>query len=219
MKPVRVLIADDHILVRSGIRELLEGIDDVAVVAEAGDGLEALRLIEEHAPDILFLDINMPGLNGFDVLDQVSKKFPEVRAIVLTVHDSEEYVMRALNLGAMGYLAKSAASTELELAIKTVARKEKYVSAELSRKIFLEHVIDAARGRRPLAELTPRQLQVLRMIAEGHTTKGIALNLDISAKTVESHRAQLMERLSIRDVAGLVRYSIKMGLVRIDDGL
>lgn len=218
MKPVRVLVADDHALVRSGIRALLDGIDEVQVVAEAADGLEALRLIEEHTPDIVFLDITMPGLNGFDVLEQVGRRFPEVRTIVLTVHEYEEYAMRALNLGAMGYLAKSAASSELELAIKAVARKEKYASAELSRKIFLEHAVDAAQGRSPLAELTPRQLQVLRMIAAGHTTKGIALNLDISVKTVESHRTQLMERLNIHDVASLVRYAIKMGLVRIDDG-
>ena len=219
MKPIRILIADDHTLVRSGIRALLEGIDEVQVVAEAADGLEALRLIEGHAPDVLFLDISMPGLNGFGVLEQVGRKFPEVLTIVLTIHESEEYAMRALKLGAMGYLAKSAAGTELELALRTVTRKEKYVSVELSRKILLDHAVDPAQGRSPLAELTPRQLQVLRLIAAGHTTKEMALTLDISVKTVESHRMQLMERLNIHDVAGLVRYSIKMGLVRIDDGL
>ena len=125
--------------------------------------------------------------------------------------------MRALSLGAVGYLPKSAASAELELAIRTVAGKEKYISPELSRKMFLEHAKDAAQGRSPLAELTPRQVEVLRMIADGHTTKNIARSLRISVKTVESHRAQLMDRLNIHDVAGLVRYAIRMGLVTIEE--
>jgi DNA-binding NarL/FixJ family response regulator len=208
-----VLLADDHALVRAGIRALVEKIDGVEVVGQAGDGREALQLIKKHRPDIVLLDIAMPGLNGFEVLDQTVRECPEVSVIVLSVHDAEEYAMRALSLGAMGYLPKSAASAELEQAIKTVASKEKYLSPELSRRIFLEHAKDAAEGRSPLAELTPRQLEVLRMIAAGHTTKDIARQLKISVKTVESHRASLMERLNIHEVAGLVRYAIRMGLV------
>ncbi|MEP6913059.1 MAG: response regulator transcription factor [bacterium] len=213
MKPLRVLLADDHALVRAGIRALVEKIDGVEVVGQAGDGHEALQLIKKHRPDIVLLDIAMPGLNGFEVLDQTVRDCPEVRVIVLSVHEAEAYAMRALSLGAMGYLPKSSASAELELAIKTVADKRKYVSPELSRKIFLEHAKDAAEGRSPLAELTPRQLEVLRLIAVGHTTKDIARQLRISIKTVESHRASLMERLNIHEVAGLVRYAIRMGLV------
>ncbi|HEY3026168.1 MAG TPA: response regulator transcription factor [Pyrinomonadaceae bacterium] len=213
MEPLRVLLADDHALVRAGIRALVEKIDGVEVVGQAGDGREALQLIKKHRPDIVLLDIAMPGLNGFEVLDQTVRECPEVSVIVLSVHDAEEYAMRALSLGAMGYLPKSAASAELEQAIKTVASKEKYLSPELSRRIFLEHAKDAAEGRSPLAELTPRQLEVLRMIAAGHTTKDIARQLKISVKTVESHRASLMERLNIHEVAGLVRYAIRMGLV------
>lgn len=208
-----MLLADDHALVRAGIRALVEKIDGVEVVGQAGDGREALQLIKKHRPDIVLLDIAMPGLNGFEVLDQTVRECPEVSVIVLSVHDAEEYAMRALSLGAMGYLPKSAASAELEQAIKTVASKEKYLSPELSRRIFLEHAKDAAEGRSPLAELTPRQLEVLRMIAAGHTTKDIARQLKISVKTVESHRASLMERLNIHEVAGLVRYAIRMGLV------
>jgi len=208
-----VLLADDHALVRAGIRSLVEKIDGVEVVGQAGDGHEALQLIRKHRPDIVLLDIAMPGLNGFEVLDQTVKECPEVSVIVLSVYDAEEYAMRALNLGALGYLPKSAASAELEQAIKTVADKGKYLSPELSRKIFLQHAKDAAEGRSPLAELTPRQLEVLRMIAAGHTTKDIARQLRISVKTVESHRASLMERLNIHEVAGLVRYAIRMGLV------
>lgn len=217
MTPIRVLVADDHALVRAGIRALVERIDGVEVVAEAGDGREALRLIKEYEPEIVLLDLTMPDLNGFEVLERTSRELPGVKLIVLSVHEAEEYALRALSLGAMGYLPKSAASAELELAIKTVARKEKYVSPELSRKTFLEHANDAAHGRSPIGELTPRQLEVLRMIAERHTTKDIARQLNISVKTVESHRAQLMERLNIHDVAGLVRYAIKMGVVMIEE--
>jgi DNA-binding NarL/FixJ family response regulator len=217
VKPIRLLIADDHALVRAGIRALAERIAGVEVVAEAGDGLEAARLITEHRPEIVLLDLTMPELHGFEVLARAVAELPDVSVIVLTVHEAEEYAMRALSLGAMGYLPKSAASTELELAIRTVARKEKYVSPELSRKTFLEHARNAAKGRTPLSELTPRQLDVLRLIAAGQSTKDIAQNLNISVKTVESHRAQLMERLRIHDVAGLVRYAIKMGVVRIEE--
>ena len=217
MEPIRVLVADDHTLVRAGIRALVERIEGVEVVAETGDGREALRLIRELKPQIVLLDLTMPELSGFEVLERTRREFPDVLMIVLSVHEAEEYAMRALSLGAVGYLPKSAASAELELAIRTVAGKEKYISPELSRKMFLAHAKDAAQGRSPLTELTPRQVEVLRMIADGHTTKNIARSLRISVKTVESHRAQLMDRLNIHDVAGLVRYAIRMGLVTIEE--
>lgn len=216
MEAVRVLVADDHALVRAGIRALAEQIEGVEVIAETGNGRDALRLITEHRPRIVLLDLTMPELNGFDVLERTCRDFPEVSVIVLTVHEGEEYALRALKLGAMGYLPKSAASTELELAIMTVLAREKYVSPELSRRTFLEHAKDTTQVRGPSAELTPRQLEVLRLIADGKTTKDIARALEISVKTVESHRAQLMDRLNIHDVAGLVRHAIKMGLVTID---
>ena len=216
MKSVRVLVADDHALVRAGIRALAEQIEGVEVIAETGNGREAIELITKHRPRIVLLDLTMPELNGFDVLERTQHDFPEVSVIVLTVHEGEEYAIRALKLGAMGYLPKSAASTELELAIKTVLSNEKYVSPELSRRTFLEHAKDAAQRRGTGTELTPRQLEVLRLIADGKTTKDIARFLKISVKTVESHRAQLMDRLDIHDVAGLVRHAIKRGLVTID---
>jgi DNA-binding NarL/FixJ family response regulator len=214
--PIRVLVAEDHALVREGICALVERIDGFEVVAEAGDGLEALRLIKEHRPQIVLLDLTMP-LNGFEVLDRTVEGFPNVSVIVLTVHKAEEYAIRALSMGAMGYLPKSAVSAELELAIRTVARGEKYFSPELSRKTSLERAKDVAEEGSPIAELTPRQHEVLRLIAERQSTKDIARRLKISVKTVESHRAQLMERLSIYDVAGLVRYAIKLGIVRIEE--
>jgi DNA-binding NarL/FixJ family response regulator len=216
VNPIRVLVADDHALVRAGIRALAEQIDGVEVIGETGNGRDALILVAEHRPDIVLLDLTMPELNGFDVLERVGRDYPEVSVIILTVHEAEEYALRALKLGAMGYLPKSAASTELELAIRTVISKEKYVSPELSRKTFLEHARDSGENRIPNPELTPRQLEVLRLIADGKTTKDIARELQISVKTVESHRAQLMDRLNIHDVAGLVRHAIRVGLVTLD---
>jgi RNA polymerase sigma factor (sigma-70 family) len=214
MKPVRVLIADDHALVRAGIRALVEKIEGVVVVAEAGKGSEALNLIKELKPALVLLDLTMPDGSGFDVLEQVTTNFPEIRVIVLTVHEAGEYAIRALREGAAGFIPKSAASTELEQAIQTVLRGEVYISDETSRKTVLEY----GRGtkRDLLATLSPRQREVLRLIAEGRTTKQIAQLLEISVKTVETHRAQLMERLDIHDVAGLVRYAIIVGLIEVE---
>lgn len=214
MKQIRVLIADDHALVRAGIRALVEKIEGVVVVGEAGTGSEALELIKDLKPKLVLLDITMPDGSGFDVLDQVTKKFPDVRVIVLTVHEAGEYAIRALREGAAGFLPKSAASTELEQAIQTVIRGQVYISPETSRKTLL----DFGKGtkRDLLATLSPRQREVLRLIAEGRTTKQIAQLLEISVKTVETHRAQLMERLDIHDVAGLVRYAILVGLIEVE---
>lgn len=215
VKTIRVLLADDHALVRAGIRVLVEEIEGIEVVAEAGDGQEALRLIRANAPDVVLLDIAMPLLNGFEVLDLAIPEFPDLRVIVLTVHETEEYALYAFRHGARGYLPKTAAIAELALAIKAVAGGETYLSPALSQKTFF-HRVKKSFGQTASAELTPRQQEVLKLIAQGQSTKYIALTLDISGKTVEAHRAQLMARLDIHDVAGLVRYAIKMGLVDID---
>jgi DNA-binding NarL/FixJ family response regulator len=216
MNPIRVLIADDHALVRAGIRALVERIDGVVVVGEAGKGSEALELVRQFNPDLLLLDITMPDGNGFDVLDQITKKHPEIRVIVLTVHEAGEYAIRALREGAAGYLPKSSASIELEQAIHTVMRGEPYISPETAQNTILGQRKNATK-RDLLATLSPRQREVLRLIAEGSTTKQIAHVLKISVKTVETHRAQLMERLGIHDVAGLVRYAIIVGLIEVED--
>jgi len=215
MNSIRVLIADDHALVRAGIRALVERIDDVVVVGEAGKGSEALELVRQLSPDLILLDITMPDGNGFDVLDQVTKLYPEIRVIVLTVHEAGEYALRAVREGAAGYLPKSAASIELEQAIQTVIRGERYISPETAQNTIFE-VTNRATKRDLLATLSPRQREVLRLIAEGKTTKQIAQVLEISVKTVETHRAQLMERLGIHDVAGLVRYAIIVGLIEVE---
>lgn len=214
MKPIRTLIADDHALVRAGIRALVEKIEGVEVVAEAGKGSEAIDLISKLQPDLVLLDITMPNGNGFDVLLHVQQKFPKTRVIVLTVHEASEYAIRALREGAAGFLPKSAASTELETAIDKVMKGGGYISPEASQKTVLE--IGKGTKKELLELLSPRQREVLRLIAEGRTTKQIAQELEISVKTVESHRSQLMERLDIHDVAGLVRYAILVGIIDVE---
>jgi len=217
VKKIRVLLVDDHALVRAGIRALLERVAPVEVVGESGDGHEALGLIEKLRPDVVLLDLTIPGLSGFEVLKITSEKFPKVRTIVLTVHDEEEYAFQALRGGAAGYLPKSAASSELRLAIEHVMGGKKYLSPTVEQKATFELGKDTPEGPVPLSELTPRQREVLTLIAEGHSTKDIARALNISGKTVETHRAQLMDRLNIHDIASLVRYAIKMGLVSIEE--
>jgi DNA-binding NarL/FixJ family response regulator len=214
VKPIQVLLADDHALVRAGIRALLEKIDQVQVVGEASDGQQALDLIKLLGPNVVLLDLTMPGLSGFEVLKETRERFPDVNMIVLSVHDSAEYALHALRSGAVGYLPKSAASAELEVAIERVVRGERYISPSIAP----EASIELAKGHaEEVEDITPRQIEVLTLISEGSSTRDIALTLKISVKTVESHRSQLMERLNIHDVAGLTRYAIKKGLVSIDE--
>lgn len=216
MKPIRIVLADDHTLVRAGIRSLLEELPDVRVVADTGDGHEALALIEAQQPDIAVIDIAMPGMNGLEVTSRVASAFPFVRVIMLSMHATEEYVLRALRAGASGYLLKDAGPSELELALAAVIRGETYLSPAVSKHIT-EYVRRVGEDDgSSLERLTPRQREVLQLIAEGHTTQEMAQTLGIGVKTVETHRAQLMERLDIHDIAGLVRYAIRVGLVFVD---
>jgi DNA-binding NarL/FixJ family response regulator len=215
VKPIRVLLIDDHALVRAGIRALMGRHEGVEVVGEAAGGREALQLIEELQPDIVLLDIAMPGLSGLEVLTESTRRFPHVRIIILTVHEAGEYALQALSAGAAGYLPKSAASTELHEAIDTVARGETYVSGEVAKETVLQQVKGAG-DEYLLKKLTPRQREILILMVEGNSTRDIARTLKISVKTVESHRAQVMERLNIHEMAGLVRYAIRMGLVRVE---
>jgi len=216
MKSIRILLADDHTLVRAGIRSLVQALPGIQVVAEAGDGREALSLIETHQPDVALLDIAMPGLNGLEVAAQVADNFPYVRVMILSMHANEEYVLRALRAGASGYLLKDADTAELELAIKAVTRGETYLSPAVSKHVteYIRRVGEEAHSA--LERLTPRQREVLQLVAEGHTTQEIARMLTLSVKTVETHRTQLMERLDIHDIAGLVRYAVREGLVTLE---
>jgi DNA-binding NarL/FixJ family response regulator len=212
---IRVLLAYDHTLVRAGIRALIDRMDGVEVIAETGDGLETLRQIKETRPDIVLIDISMPGVPRLEILSRARKEFPEVSVIVLAMQESEEYALQAIRRGAKSCLTKAASRRELELAIKAVARGETYLSPEPFRKAF-RALVNGGDGKHDiLGQLTVRQYEVLRMIAEGYSTRRMALALNISVKTVESHRGALMERLNIHDIAGLVRYAMKNGLVEI----
>ena len=215
LKPTRVLLVDDHALVRAGIRALIDTIDGVEVVAEAGNGREALQQVEKFAPDLVLLDLTMPEMSGFEVLEQIVQRSPQVRVIILTMHEAREYAIQAMSLGAAGFIPKSAAANELKQGIESVMRGETYTSKETPHEVQ-PPILGESRAKRLLEKLTPRQREILVLIAEGQTTKQIARSLNISVKTVESHRAQLMERLDIRDVAGLVRFSIRTGLVSMD---
>ena len=212
MEPIRVLIADDHSLVRAGIRALLERLPGMEVIAEAKDGREVVQFVEQHQPHLVLMDIAMPGLNGLEATRHLTKKFPSVRVIILSTYGDEEHVNQALRAGAAGYLLKGAALDELVLAIRTVAQGETYLSPPLLEPVIREYVRRTNAELSPRERLSPRQAEILQLIAEGNTAKQIALELNLSVKTVETHRAKLMERVGVRDLASLVRYAVKIGL-------
>jgi DNA-binding NarL/FixJ family response regulator len=210
---IRILLADDHTLVRAGIRSLLDSIEGVEVVAESGDGRDALELIGKHRPDIALLDIAMPGLSGLEVAKRVEQASPKTRIIILSMHADATHVREALRSGVSGYLLKGAAVAELPLALKAVMRGDSYLTPKVSQQVVEGFLRDTDDDPGPLNGLTTRQREILQLIAEGKAMKEIAGILDISIKTVETHRLRLMERLDIHDVPGLVRFAIRAGLV------
>ncbi len=214
IKPIRVVLADDHTLVRAGIRALLEKLPGVEVIGEAGDGREVLNLVRQHRPDVVLMDISMPGLNGLEAAVRMAKEFPDVRVIILSMHNNEEYYWRALKAGAAGYLLKKAATAELETALQRVVHGEIYLSQEISARLARKPSLQGIAGQKsPLEQLTGRQREILQLIAEGQNTKGIAELLKVSPKTIEYHRMKLMDGLNIHDVPGLVRFALKVGLL------
>jgi len=213
MSRLRVVIVEDHALVRAGMRALLQKLDGIEVVSDVGDGWEAVNAVQRDAPDLVLMDIAMPGLNGLDATSRIVKESPATRVILLSMHANEEYLQQALQAGASGYLLKGAELVELEMAIRTVGRGEAYLTPAVA-KFAIEAYREKSEGpSSPLAKLTMRQREILQLIAEGQTTKDIARRLNLSVKTVETHRAQLMERLDIHDVPGLVRFAIRVGLI------
>jgi len=216
MAKVRVLLADDHGLFRAGIRSLLQAAPDIEVVAEAPNGREALRLAESLRPDVVLMDLKMPDLNGLDAAARLAHVLPDTRVIMLSMNADEDSVLKSLRAGAAGYLVKTADPAELELAIRSAMRGEKFLSSAVSK-----HIVDACLGRvrqeqTSLERLTPRQREVLQLVAEGHTTKEIARKLGIGVKTAEAYRGELMRALDIHDVASLTRYAIRSGVVSPD---
>ncbi|MBI5633784.1 MAG: response regulator transcription factor [Nitrospirae bacterium] len=218
---MRILLADDHALVRAGFRALIQKIEGVEVIAEAADGHEALRLIRELTPDIAFIDISMPGMNGLEVTVRAVKESPATQIVILSMHADDEYVLQALRSGAVGYVLKDAEISELEDALRAVSKGRVYLCSAISDHFALRYPdrIEAAMKKsgketKHFEALTARQREILQLIAEGHTTKEIASKLNLSTKTVETHRSQIMDRLNIRDLAGLVRYAVRSGIVQ-----
>jgi DNA-binding NarL/FixJ family response regulator len=212
---IRVLLADDHSLVRAGIRSLLGAMAEVAVVGEAASGEQAIELAQREQPDVVLMDIAMKGITGLEAAALMRERLPGVRVVILSMHSGEEYVLQALRAGAAGYLLKDAATGELELALRSVMRGESWLSPAVSRQV-VEGYVQRTGGDSAPELLTARQREVLRLVAGGKSTKEIAFLLNLSVKTVETHRAQIMDRLGIRDVAGLVRYALRTGLVPPD---
>jgi DNA-binding NarL/FixJ family response regulator len=213
-KPIHVILADDHTLVRAGIRALLEKLPGVKVVGEAGDGREVLNLVKAHQPDVVLMDIAMPGLNGLEAAERMARDFPDVRIIMLSMHNNEEYVLRSIKAGASGYLLKKAATAELETALHRVVDGEIYLSQEISMQLHTQFPLRGIADRKgPFEQLTGRQREILQLIAEGRNTKQIGETLKVSPKTVEYHRMKLMNCLNVHDIPGLVRFALRVGLI------
>jgi DNA-binding NarL/FixJ family response regulator len=218
---VRVLLADDHTLVRAGIRALLAALPDVEIVGEVSDGQAALQLLLETKPDVAFIDISMPGLNGIEVAERAAREQPATRVVVLSMHDTPGHVARALRAGVRGYLLKDSAADELPVLLRAVMAGETYLSPAIARHVvdgFLQRgeASSGSAAQSPLDLLTPRQREILQLVAEGRSTKEVAQVLELSVKTVEAHRAQIMARLEIHDLPGLVRFAIRSGLISSD---
>ena len=213
MESIRILLAEDHTLVRAGLCALVRALDGIEVVGEAGDGHETLEMVKSLRPNLVLMDVAMPGLNGLEATTRVVKEYPSVKVIILSMHANEEYVLQSLRAGARGYLLKDSGTAELELAIRSVMKGETFLSPAISKHVIEQYVRRQGDLQSPFHILTPRQREILQLIAEGLSTKDIARKLDLSIKTVDTHRTQLMERLEIHEVAGLVRYAIRSGLI------
>ncbi len=216
MRPTRILIADDHALFRRAVGALLALEPGFQVVAEAGSGQEALEQAAAHSPDVILMDISMADLNGLDATERALSWSPGIRVIVVSMHTAEDYVLRALGAGAAGYVSKDCKQGELASAIRAAMGGSVYVSPALLTPGVLDRLRNPAAPTAPIDRLTSRQREILQLLAEGNGVKKTAVKLEISAKTVETHRARIMTALGIRDFAGLVRYAIRTGLVQSD---
>jgi len=217
MGSIRVILADDHKLVRAGIKSLLENSDGIIVVGEASNGSAAIELTAKLNPDLVILDLAMPELNGLDACKKIKTRFPDVKTLILSMYIDEEYIIQALKSGASGFLLKDSAPGELKEAVNTVMKGDIYITPSISNDVIKNFVLGQSSNTsmeefHSRENLTQRQKEILRLIAEGNSTKEIAEKLFISVKTVETHRANIMRKLDIYDIAGLVKYAIKMGL-------
>jgi|SRR5579884_828687 len=214
MQKARVLLVDDHALVRAGIASLLKELKGIEVVGQAGSGLEALKILHKQSSDLVLMDIAMPGMNGFETTAQILKLYPNVRVLILSMYIDKNFIQQALRSGASGYVGKGGDQAELETAIRTVLAGGQYVASVESRR---ERGEEADAINADLRRLSPRQLQVLQLVAHGYTSREIARELNLSVNTIQAHRAQLMRRLNMHDMADLIRLANKAGL--LSDGL
>ena len=207
-KPIRIVLADDHDLVRSGIKALLTMIDGVEVIAEARDGTELLTLLGGVTPDLVMTDISMPGMDGITAIAEIHDRYPEVKVLVLSMYDTADFVKRAMASGACGYLLKDASPFELEQALRSVMTMGSYFSPAIAQRLM--------QPSEPTAddELTQRQIEILKLIAKGRASKEIAFELGLSSKTVDVHRARIMDRLRLNDIASLTLYAVRKGLIK-----
>ena len=214
-RPVRVLLAEDHTIVREGLKSLLQPRDDIEVVGEAANGTTAIEMARSLRPDVVVMDLNMPGLNGVDATKRIRDELPDTHVLVLSMHSTEEHVRPAIRAGAGGYLLKGSGLSDLVAAVRAVASGNAFFSPEVAR-IVLDDSRRAERqgvNDRAGSELTPREREVLKLVAEGNSSPEIAKMLDVSVKTVEGHRGRIMAKLDVHNVAGLVRHAIRLGLV------
>lgn len=218
MMTIRILLADDHTITRRGLSRLIETESDFNICGEAEDGREAIDLFDQEKPDLVLMDIAMPALNGVEACRRIVEKAPDAKVIILSMHSDKEYVVRALEAGANGYLLKDCETEELIRAIKTVHSGKMFISPDVSASV-VENMLLLKRNREvaiPAVDLTPREMEVLQLIAEEKSSKEIATVLDISVRTVENHRRQIMDKLDVRSIAGLTKYAIKKGIVSLD---
>ena len=208
---VRILLADDHIVVRRGLRALLETRSAFTIVAEAADGREAVKLAQEHKPDVVVLDVSLPGLNGGEATQQIRKASPTTEVLIFTMHDSDELITEVLHAGARGYLLKSEADDQMINAVLTLARHRPFFSSQVSETLLNKFNSGSPRQSNTL---TGREREIVQLIAEGNSNKRIALMLDISVKTVETHRSAVMRKLTVRSTAELVRYAVRNKLIQ-----
>ncbi len=216
--PVRVVLVEDHTIVREGLRALLDGRDDVVVVAEADNGHDGVAAVLQHRPNVVVMDLNMPGLNGVDATKSIRESLPDTHVLILSMYSTEEHVRPAIRAGAEGYLLKGSGLSDLVAAIKAVAAGNAFFSPQVA-KIVLDDSRKATKAgahERVGTDLTPRERQVLKLVAEGRSSPEIARDLDLSVKTVEGHRGRIMAKLDTKNVAGLVRHAVRLGLVSAD---
>jgi two-component system response regulator NreC len=215
MNKISVLLVDDHTIVRKGLRSLLDAEADIQVIGEAEDGREAVEQVGRLRPQVVVMDITMPGLNGLEATRQITERLPQVQVVVLTMHTAEEYIFQILRAGASGYVVKRAAPSELISAVRAAYRGESFLGPAVSKTVIEEYLrqAEALAGENSYETLTPREREVLQLLAEGHSNRRIAELLCLSVKTVQSHRANLMRKLDIHSIAELTQYAIRKGVI------